>query len=169
MALLLFIYERLISPQGGVGMTKVIIVYSSLTGNTEEMSEVIESGVKEAGLEVVRKDGYDAKAAELLDYDGIIIGAYTWGDGELPDEFLDFFEEMEELDLTGKKAAVFGSGDTSYPHYCGAVVLIENKLRELGAEIVHESLKFEYNASNEELQQGKTIGYEIAGVLCKNT
>ena len=147
-------------------MTKVIIVYSSLTGNTEEMSELIESGVKTAGIEVVRKDAYDAKAAEVLQYDGIIIGAYTWGDGELPDEFLDFYEDLEELDLSGKKAAVFGSGDTSYAHYCGAVDIIEHKLRELGADIVHESLKFEYNASTEELQHGKMIGYEIAGKLC---
>jgi len=143
-------------------MNKVIIVYSSLTGNTEEMSEIIERGVKDAGIEVVRKDAYDAKAADLLQYDGIIIGAYTWGDGELPDEFLDFYEEMEGLDLSGKKAAVFGSGDTSYANYCGAVDLIEHKLRELGADIVHESLKFEYNASSEELQQGKTIGYKMA-------
>ncbi|HIW33109.1 MAG TPA: flavodoxin [Candidatus Paenibacillus intestinavium] len=150
-------------------MTKVIIVYSSLTGNTEEMSELIESGVKTAGIEVVRKDAYDAKAAELLQYDGIIIGAYTWGDGELPDEFLDFYEDLEELDLSGKKAAVFGSGDSSYDHYCGAVDIIEHKLRELGADIVHESLKFEYNASNEELEQGKTIGYEIAGALYESS
>jgi len=145
-----------------------MIVYSSLTGNTEEMSEIIESGVLEAGIEVARKDAYDAKASELLEYDGIIIGAYTWGDGELPDEFLDFFEEMEGLDLSGKKAVAFGSGDTCYAHYCGAVDIIEAKLRELGAEIVHESLKFEYNASDEELQQGKKIGYEIAGVLCNS-
>lgn len=146
-------------------MTKVIIVYSSLTGNTEEMSEVIEKGVQEAGVEVVRKDAYDAKAEELLEYDGIILGAYTWGDGELPDEFLDFYEDMCELSLNGKKAAVFGSGDTSYAQYCGAVDLLENKLKELGAEIVHESLKFEYNASDKELQQGKTIGHAVAGLL----
>jgi len=150
-------------------MNKVIIVYSSLTGNTEEMSEAIEKGLLEAGVDVVRKDGYDAKAEELLDYDGILLGAYTWGDGELPDEFLDFFEDMCELDLSGKKAAVFGSGDTSYAHYCGAVDLLEQKLQELGAEIVHESLKFEYNASDTELKQGVAIGHAVAGILCKQS
>jgi len=149
-------------------MKKVIIIYCSMTGNTEEMSEVIEAGVIEAGLESVRKDVYDASAAELLDYEGIIIGAYTWGDGDLPDEFLDFFEELEELDLSSKKAIVFGSGDTFYPNYCGAVDIIENKLRELGAKIVRDSLKFEYNATDEELKRGKTIGSQIASVLYKN-
>jgi len=146
-------------------MPKVIIIYCSMTGNTEEMSEVIEAGVNEAGLEAVRKDVYDVSAAELLNYEGIIIGAYTWGDGDLPDEFIDFFEELEELDLSGKKAIVFGSGDTFYPNYCGAVDVIEEKLRELGADIVHDSLKFEYNASDDELKQGKAIGIAMADIL----
>lgn len=148
-------------------MTKVIVVYASLTGNTEEMAEAITAGAREAGLEVTLKEAYDAKAADLEQYDGIILGAYTWGDGELPDEFLDFYEDMESLDLSGKQAAVFGSGDTSYPDYCGAVDIIEKKLKELGAEIIAESLKFEYNASDEEKEQGKAIGAAMAGVLCK--
>lgn len=148
-------------------MTKVIVVYASLTGNTEEMAEAIAAGAKEAGLEVTVKEAYDAKAGDLQDYDGIILGAYTWGDGELPDEFLDFYEDMDELNLSGKKAAVFGSGDTSYPDYCGAVDLIEKKLKALGAEIVTESLKFEYNASDEEKEQGKAIAVAMAGELCK--
>jgi len=150
-------------------MTKVIIVYSSLTGNTEEMSEVIERGIQEAGVEVVRKDVFDASANELLTYDGIILGAYTWGDGELPDDFLDFYDDMYSLDLNGKKAAVFGSGDTSYEHYCGAVDLLEQKLKELGAAIVHESLKFEYNATDSELAQGKEIGKAVAGLVCSSS
>lgn len=145
-------------------MSKVFVVYASMTGNTEEMAEAIAAGAAEAGAEVVIKEAFDVDPPELLGYDGIIIGAYTWGDGELPDEFLDFYEGMDRLDLTGKKAAVFGSGDTSYPIYCGAVDTIEAKLKELGAEIVAESLKFEYNASNEEMEQGKSMGRLIAGV-----
>ncbi|MDQ0062420.1 flavodoxin [Paenibacillus harenae] len=145
-------------------MPKVLVVYASMTGNTEEMAEAIAAGAAEAGVEVVSKEAFDASAAELLEYDGIIIGAYTWGDGELPDEFIDFYEGMDGLDLTGKKAAVFGSGDTSYPIYCGAVDTIEVKLRELGAEIVAESMKFEYNPSNEELEQGKRVGRQVAGL-----
>ncbi|MDQ6421320.1 flavodoxin [Paenibacillus sp. LHD-117] len=147
-------------------MPKVIVLYTSLTGNTEEMAEAIAQGAKETGLDVVCKEAYDAKPEELMEYDGILIGAYTWGDGELPDEFLDFYEEMDGLDLTGKQAAAFGSGDTSYPVYCGAVDIIENKLRELGAAIVCDSLKFEYNASDEEKEQGKRMGRAVAGVLC---
>src|SRR4029453_17925262 len=128
-------------------MPKVLVVYASMTGNTEEMAEAIAEGAKEAGAEVVSKEAFDASAEELNDYDGIIIGAYTWGDGELPDEFIEFYEAMDSLDLSGKKTAVFGSGDTSYPIYCAAVDIIEAKLKELGAEIAGECIKFEYNPS----------------------
>jgi flavodoxin I len=149
-------------------MSKVIVLYTSLTGNTEEMAEAIAQGVKESGFEVTCKEAFDAKPAELLEYDGIIIGAYTWGDGELPDEFLDFYEDMVGLDLSGKQAAAFGSGDTGYPVYCGAVDLIESKLRELGASIASPGLKFEYNASDEEKEEGKRLGALVAGVWCKS-
>jgi flavodoxin I len=145
-------------------MPKVLVVYASMTGNTEEMAEAIVEGAKEAGAEVVSKEAFDASAEELNDYDGIIIGAYTWGDGELPDEFLDFYEAMDSLDLSGKKAAVFGSGDTSYPIYCAAVDIIESKLKELGAEIAGECIKFEYNPSEEEKEQGRSLGRQIAGL-----
>lgn len=143
-------------------MTKIIVVYASMTGNTEEMAAAITEGAKEAGAMVVTKEAFDANASELQDYDGIIVGAYTWGDGELPDEFLDFYEELDSLDLSGKKAAVFGSGDTSYPIYCGAVDIIEAKLKELGAEIVCECIKFEYDPSASEKEKGRMLGRQVA-------
>lgn len=67
--------------------------------------------------------------------------------------------------MRGKKAAVFGSGDTSYEIYCGAVDIIEAKLKELGAEIVGESIKFEYNPSETEKEQGRTLGRLVAGLV----
>ncbi|NIK78123.1 flavodoxin I [Paenibacillus castaneae] len=145
-------------------MTRILVVYTSMTGNTEEMAEAITEGAKEAGAQVVSKEAFDASASELNDFDGIIIGAYTWGDGELPDEFLDFYEEMDGLDLSGKKAAVFGSGDTSYPIYCGAVDIVEAKLKEVGAEIVCECIKFEYNPTETEKEQGRSLGRRVAGL-----
>jgi len=55
-------------------MAKVLIIYSSQTGNTEKMSEMVEKGLKSAGVDVVRKKTGDTDASELLDYDGIVIG-----------------------------------------------------------------------------------------------
>lgn len=142
-------------------MAKVLVAYASLTGNTEEIAELIVEGIKQAGGEAILKSVTDFNAAEILEYEGVLLGAYTWGDGELPDEFLDFYEEMEELNLTGLKSAAFGSGDTGYEIYCGAVDIIESKLKELGAEIVQESLKIEYGPSSAEKDECRKFGSQF--------
>ncbi len=71
----------------GITDGKVIMVFTSMTGNTEEMAEAIAQGVREQGVELDVKEVLDATATELEQYDGILLGAYTWGDGELPDDF----------------------------------------------------------------------------------
>lgn len=100
-------------------MPKVIIVFASMSGNTEEMADAIAEGVKLAGVEPIVMNVMDAEASQLADYDAIILGAYTWGDGELPDEMLDYYEAMDGLDLSGKQAATFGSGDSAYDIFVG--------------------------------------------------
>ncbi len=144
-------------------MSKLILIYASLTGNTEEMSELIVSGITEAGGSVTVKMADECSAEILHDYDGIILGAYTWGDGELPDEFLDFYDDLEGLSLVGKKAAVFGSGDTVYEQFGKAVDLLQEKLAERGAEMVLEPLKLELNPSGEERDLCRAFGKNFVG------
>ncbi|SET37142.1 flavodoxin [Paenibacillus sp. NFR01] len=143
-------------------MMKVLVAYASLTGNTEEMAELIAEGVRDAGSEAVLKSVTDLSAVEINDYEGVLLGAYTWGDGELPDEFLDFYEELDEVDLNARKAAAFGSGDTGYAIYCGAVDLIEEKLKERGALLLQESLKIEYGPNAAEKEDCRNFGRRFA-------
>lgn len=121
----------------------VLIIYASMTGNTEFMAECITNELKFAGKEVVLKEAAFAFADELEQHDQIIFGTYTWGDGDLPDESIDFYEETKEVDLSEKKVAVFGSGDSSYSCYAGAVDIWEDLLKEKGCCLVTESLKID--------------------------
>jgi flavodoxin I len=139
-------------------MSKIIMVYASMTGNTEEMADLFAKGIKETGTELVVKEVLDASPSELQEYDGIVLGAYTWGDGELPDEFLDFYDDLENIDLTGKKAAVFGSCDSNYRKYGAAVDLLEDRLKEIGAKVVMEGLKIELSPSADEKELCKSFG-----------
>lgn len=124
-------------------MEKILMVYCSMTGNTETIAQLVEAGIKESGFEVVRKEVIEVDAHEILDYESVILGSYTWGEGEIPDEFLDFYDEISGLDFTGKKFAVFGSGDSSYEHFCGAVDALEKLIEENAGHIMLESLKVE--------------------------
>jgi flavodoxin I len=143
-------------------MSEIIMIFASMTGNTEEMADAIAEGVRAEGVELVVKEVIDANVAELEGYDGILFGAYTWGDGDLPDEFLDFYDDMDDLDLSGKKAAVFGSCDSSYPAYGAAVDTLITKLKELGAEVVQEGLKIELTPSKDEKEVCNQFGVTFA-------
>lgn len=150
-------------------MAKLLMIYTSMTGNTEEIANAIAEGVEEEGADLEVKEVLDADASELEAYDGILLGAYTWGDGELPDDFLDFYDDMDGLDLTGKKAAVFGSCDSSYEKYGAAVDILIEKLQQLGADIVLEGLKIELSPSAEEKEVCKQFGKQfVQAVMNRN-
>ncbi|WHY88963.1 flavodoxin [Neobacillus novalis] len=135
-----------------------LIVYASMTGNTEELASFIGDGIQAAGATVAIKDILEVDVLDLQEYDGIILGAYTWGDGDLPDEYLDFYDEMGRLNLTGKTAAAFGSCDSSYEHRGGAVDILTEKLAELGAEVVLAGLKIDLAPTEAEIEQCISFG-----------
>lgn len=145
-------------------MAKVIIIYGSTTGNTETLSGYIKNGLKASGADVLAKNVSEANPKELNDYDGIILGCSTWGDGELQDDFISFEEVMKEAELSGKKAACFGPGDSMYPQFCKAVDILEKRLESCGAEIISEALKIDGDVDSgaEEAEEwGKKIGQKL--------
>ncbi|MCY8453586.1 flavodoxin [Bacillus spizizenii] len=144
-------------------MGKILLVYATMSGNTEAMADLIEKGLQEAEVEADRFEAIDIDNAQLFnDYDHIIMGTYTWGDGDLPDEFLDLAEDMDEVDFSGKTCAVFGSGDTAYEFFCGAVDTLEAKIKERGGEIVLPSVKIENNPDGEEEEELMEFGRQFA-------
>jgi len=91
-------------------MAKVLVIYYSKTGNTEEMAKAVGEGVKEERVEIEVKKAEDAKAEELLKVDGIIIGSPTYYGSmaapikELLDESVKFHGQLK-----GKVGGAFSS------------------------------------------------------------
>ncbi|TDX51654.1 flavodoxin domain-containing protein [Orenia marismortui] len=129
-------------------MEKAIIVYGSTMGNTERLSEVVEDALSE-NYNLERKDVVNTKIEELDEFDLIIFGSSTWGSGELQEDFDDFYSSLSDLDLSTKKGGVFGAGDTAFPDFCGAVDILEDKLEELGVELIVESFRWDGDITSE--------------------
>lgn len=146
-------------------MSKVLLVYASMTGNTEEVTNLVEKGLLSAGVSVDKKDVVDVDLGTIEEYDSIILGAYTWGEGALPDEFLDLYDDMETIDLSGKTFAVFGTGDTSYAIYCGAVDILEDLIKDRGGKLALEGLKVENYPEGEDADRSVKFGVDFANAL----
>jgi flavodoxin I len=139
--------------------TKCILVYASMSGNTKRMAKAIAEAVnKAAGCDIEVKEMYSTDAEVLEAYDSILLGSSTWGDGQLPDEALDFYKGLDRLNLRGKTAAVFGSGDSCYDDYGAAVDLLKHKLWEKGADVVLDGFKVELSPTAEELEECRRFG-----------
>jgi flavodoxin I len=127
-------------------MARVLIVYGSTTGNTESTAHTIAKTIAEHDIEARVQDVNTVGISDYRNtYDLLLLGCSTWGDDEieLQEDFSEFFERMDQLDLSGKKAAVFGCGDSSYPHFCGAVDVIEEKVESVGGSLVVSGLKID--------------------------
>jgi flavodoxin I len=129
-------------------MGKVIVAYGSTTGTTEDMAGIVAGILGSAGHDASKQNVSSLDPAQLADYDLIILGCSTWGDGELQDDFITFEEKLRGADLTGKKAAVFGPGEEMYPQFCKAVDILEETLKKCGAQLVVEGLKVDSSAGD---------------------
>lgn len=125
---------------------KALIIYGSTTGNTENMAETIKKVLDESGVQTEMKDASEAIPEDLTSsHDMLILGCPAYGDEtiELQEDFEEFYEKWNGINLNGKKYAVFAPGDSSYEFFCGTVDMLEEKLAEFGGEQVAVGLKID--------------------------
>lgn len=133
-------------------MTLAKIVYASMTGNTEEIADIVAEALEDLDLEVEIDECTQVDAADFEAADICVVATYTYGDGDLPDEIVDFYEDLQELDLSGKIFGVCGSGDTFYDYYCKSVDDFEAAFLKTGATKGAESVKVEMAAEEEDIE-----------------
>ncbi len=59
-------------------MARIIVVYHSVTGNTEKMGSFIRRGIESEGAECGFKKAAETAPEELLEYEGVIVGSPTY-------------------------------------------------------------------------------------------
>lgn len=116
-------------------MKKIGIFFGSSTGVTEDVAHRLAKK-----LNVEEKDVHDvakSKPSDVMDYDVLVLGSSTWGSGDLQDDWYDFLDGLEELDLKGKDIAIFGCGDeTMSDTFCAAVGILYERLQKTGATFI---------------------------------
>ncbi|MET3634201.1 flavodoxin [Streptococcus porcorum] len=132
-------------------MSLAKIVYASMTGNTEEIADIVADKLRELGVDVDVDECTTVDADEFQDVDIAVVASYTYGDGDLPDEIVDFYEDLKDLDLTGKVYGVVGSGDTFYDYFCKSVDDFELAFAGTGATKGADSVKVDLAAEDDDI------------------
>ena len=90
-------------------MSKMAVIYWSMSGNTEAMANAIAEGAQGAGAQVDVKQVSEITVDQALAYDLLALGCPAMGAEVLEEsEFEPFFTDLEGR-LSGKKVALFGS------------------------------------------------------------
>lgn len=134
-------------------MGKVLMIYASMSGNTEIITDLIADNLKAAGHDVVIKSfDFDAIDMETLpDYDAVLVGTYTWDDGELPYEVEDFYVDLETVDISETIFGVYGSADSFYDTFGLAIDLVADRIKNQGGNILPERLKIDLSPRNSDM------------------
>ena len=118
-------------------MSKIGLFFGTQTSNTLTAAEMIQ---QELGGESVVDliDIAQAEPSDFEEFDKIIIGCPTWNVGELQSDWEDMYEDLDEIDFSGKQVAYFGEGDqTGYSDsFQDAMGMLEDKISCQGAETV---------------------------------
>lgn len=154
---------------GGSIMGKILITYASQTGNTEQITDIIVHYLEELQHDVtVKSFDFDMIDADSINnYDALLIGTYTWDDGELPYEVEDFYIDIEELDLSSLIGAAFGSADSFYDTYGGAIELVHEHLKYLGAKMISSPLKIDLEPSAKDEERCRILAATISEAIHK--
>jgi flavodoxin I len=110
------------------------IFFASTTGNSQEIANKISTALD--GVKVFDLAG--TKIEEMNNYNKLILGGSTWGDGELNDDWEDAWIDFCKLDLSNKTITLFGLGDQeSYSYeFCSALGIIYEQLLSSKAKII---------------------------------
>ncbi len=113
---------------------KTAIFYASSTGNSEIIAKDISKKLNIENIFGISNNDIN----KINEYEKLIIGTSTWGEGNLQDDFDEKWDDFCKIDFTGKTVALFGLGDQeSYcDNYVDAMGTIYEQIITAGAKVV---------------------------------
>jgi sulfite reductase (NADPH) flavoprotein alpha-component len=116
---------------------EVTVLFGSQTGNAQRLAKDLSRKLEERGFQVTLSSMSDFKPANLKKISNLLILASTHGEGDPPDNAIQFHEflkskrapQLEELQFS-----VLSLGDSSYEFYCQTGKDFDLRLEELGAK-----------------------------------
>ena len=119
------------------------ILYATQTGNAETVAKKLQLLAKNQGFHVnlVEMNYHNINTFRQLR--NVAIVTSTYGNGEVPDMGIDFWEELKssKVEMTNLRYGLIALGDKSHEIFCGAGKAISKKLDELKCIKVIQNLE----------------------------
>lgn len=135
---------------------KTLVLFGSQTGNSESLAKQLHRQLAGGSLNLnLKLDSVDnIKIKDLVKYDLLFLVVSTHGEGEPPDEAIEFYEQINHKrapNLKGLQHAILALGDSSYEHFCQTGQDFDVRLTALGSTAIIKRLDcdLDYEASSQ--------------------
>lgn len=135
------------------------IFYATETGTTTQIAQQISQLTNIPHFCISDATKNDLESCEFL-----ILGTPTWNDGSLQDDWIDFIEKNQTLNLIGKTVALFGLGDQRGhgEHFCDGLAKLYDFALSCGANIIGSYIDDDYFFENSRaFVDGKFLGLAL--------
>ena len=140
-------------------MAKALVVYSSRTGETTKIAELIAEGLRFSAVQVTLKDVTEIKReTELADFDIYVFGSSTYH-GAMMDRMKTFLFLAERAGLKDKKGGAFGSFGWSGE---AAERIFDTMKNVFGMDMVSGPLMLKSSAVDGGIKVAQAYGKELA-------
>lgn len=130
------------------------VVYATITGNNEEVADIVAASLEKLQIQVQETEISQTDAANLKLADILVVCAYTYDEGKMPEEGMDFYEDLQTLDLSGKVYGVAGSGDKFYGEFYNTTVdHFDAAFQKTGAKRGTENVKIDLEPYEEDVEK----------------
>jgi flavorubredoxin len=143
-------------------MSKALIVYSTRTGDTQKIGELIAEGLRFSLIDVTLKDVKDIKKeTDLSGYDVYVFGSSTYH-GEMMNSMKTMLFLAEKAELQGKIGGAFGA----YGWSGEAAERIYNTMKNIyGMSMVNGPLMLKSGVIDGGIKMAQSYGKELASKL----
>jgi flavodoxin I len=152
-------------------MAKIGIFFGTDTGNTRRIAKDIQTIL---GSELAAKpvNIRTASVDDLLQYDTLILGTPTYGEGELPglsngtstESWAEFLPKLAGYDFSGKTVAIYGLGNQKGygKDFVSAMIFLHDSFKQCGATLLGASSIDGYNfKQSKAIIDGQFVGLAL--------
>ena len=121
-------------------MSKTALFFSPAGGSVDKVSHMLGAMIGTDKVDIIHAT--EMNKEDLEKYENIIllgstVGADHWDNEVIVDEWVDFFEAMEDISLEDKKVAIVGLGNSVlYPsHFADGMAVLHDKIIQKNAKV----------------------------------
>lgn len=130
------------------------VVFATMTGNNEEVANIVSDALTKGGVEVNETEISQTEFSDFEQADILVVCAYTYDEGAMPEEGMDFFDDLNDAKLTGKVFGVAGSGDRFYGEFFNTTVdHFDDAFEQAGATRGGEKIKIDLEPYEEDVEK----------------